>query len=218
MIMKTWYFLVKSLLVMTLFLLSFNSYCQFPFPTGSDYNYGPRKKSSSPELKEYKKQVKELQDLINKPKNFDQNYDKIVLSFNQASLLYKQSNLSDVTSRYQQQRDETQSRYQQQRDETHQSVDHMKEIFNSYLYDKYHASLEKLKSEFLTNISLDLDKSSKYESAYQAASDQFDKQLEKAKLTVNVSRGLQQPRFGMGIRSSFGPFLGKGIISPRKFM
>jgi len=67
-------------------------------------------------------------------------------------------------------------------------------------------------------VSLDLDKSSKYESAYQAAADQFDKQLEKAKLTINVVKGLQQPRYGMGIRSSFGPFLGKGILSPRKFL
>jgi len=67
-------------------------------------------------------------------------------------------------------------------------------------------------------ISLDLEKSSKYEAAQQSASDQFDKQLEKAKLTVNVVRGLQQPRFGMGIRSSFGPYVGKGVLSPRKFV
>jgi len=67
-------------------------------------------------------------------------------------------------------------------------------------------------------VSLDLDKSSKYEGAYQAASEQFEKQLTQAKLTINVVKGLQQPRFGMGIRSSFGPFLGKGILSPRKFM
>lgn len=67
-------------------------------------------------------------------------------------------------------------------------------------------------------VSLDLEKSSKYESAYQGASDQFDKQLEKAKLTVNIVRGLQQPRFGIGIRSAFGPFVGRGQISPRKFV
>jgi len=67
-------------------------------------------------------------------------------------------------------------------------------------------------------ISLDLDKSSKYEGAYQAATEQFDKQLEKAKLTVNVVKGLQQPRFGMGLRSAFGPYSGRGVLSPRKFM
>jgi hypothetical protein len=67
-------------------------------------------------------------------------------------------------------------------------------------------------------VSLDLDRSSKYEGAYQSASDQFDKQLEKAKLTVNIVKGLQQPRFGVGIRSAWGPFVGRGVLSPRKFV
>jgi len=67
-------------------------------------------------------------------------------------------------------------------------------------------------------ISLDLERSSKYEGAAQAASDQFDKQLEKAKATVNIIRGLQQPRFGMGIRSAFGPYTGAGVLTPAKFM
>jgi len=67
-------------------------------------------------------------------------------------------------------------------------------------------------------VSLDLEKSSKYEGAYQSASDQFDKQLEKAKLTINIVKGLQQPRFGMGIRSAFGSYVGKGVISPKKYV
>ena len=66
-------------------------------------------------------------------------------------------------------------------------------------------------------VSLDLDKSSKYESAAASANEQFDKMLEKSKATVNVIRGLQQPRFGTGIRSSFGPYSGRGILNPRKF-
>ena len=67
-------------------------------------------------------------------------------------------------------------------------------------------------------ISLDLDKSSKYESAYSGASEQFDKQLERAKLTVKFIRGLQQPKYGIGIRSSFGPYVGRGVLTPSKFM
>lgn len=67
-------------------------------------------------------------------------------------------------------------------------------------------------------VSLNLEKSSKYEGAYQAASDQFDKQLEKAKATINIVKGLQQPRFGMGMRSAFGPFVGRGVLSPQKFI
>ena len=66
-------------------------------------------------------------------------------------------------------------------------------------------------------VNLDLDKASKYESAYQSASDSWDKQLEKAKATVNHTAGLQQPRYGMGIRSSFGPSLGNGVLTPGKF-
>lgn len=66
--------------------------------------------------------------------------------------------------------------------------------------------------------SLDLEKSSKYEAAQQIANEQFEKQLERAKATVNVIKGIQQPRFGVGIRSSFGPYTGRGVLSPRKFV
>ena len=67
-------------------------------------------------------------------------------------------------------------------------------------------------------VSLSIDKSGKYESAKQGAKEQFDSQIEKAKATVNVIRGLQQPRYGMGIRSSFGPYVGAGVLTPRKFV
>jgi hypothetical protein len=66
-------------------------------------------------------------------------------------------------------------------------------------------------------VSLNLDRSAKYESAAQAANDQFESQLERAKQTVKIIGGLQQPRFGIGIRSSFGPYVGAGVLSPRKF-
>lgn len=67
-------------------------------------------------------------------------------------------------------------------------------------------------------VSLSIEKSSKYESARAAAKEQFDSQIEKAKSTVNVVRGLQQPRYGTGIRSSFGPYAGAGVLTPSKFM
>lgn len=67
-------------------------------------------------------------------------------------------------------------------------------------------------------VSLSLDKSSKYESLKSGASDLFDKQLEKAKATVKIIRGLQQAKYGTGIRSSFGPYTGKGILTPQKFV
>jgi len=67
-------------------------------------------------------------------------------------------------------------------------------------------------------VSLTIEKSSKYESAYQAMKDQFDTQLERAKQTVKSVKGLQQPRFGVGIRSAFGPYAGRGVLTPRKFV
>lgn len=67
-------------------------------------------------------------------------------------------------------------------------------------------------------VSLNLDKSSKYESLKQGASDQFDKQLERAKLTVKIVRGLQMPKYGTGLRSAFGPYVGRGVLTPAKFM
>lgn len=67
-------------------------------------------------------------------------------------------------------------------------------------------------------VSLNLEKSSKYESLKTSASDQFDKMLEKAKATVKIVKGLQQPKYGAGIRSSFGPYTGRGVLTPSKFL
>jgi hypothetical protein len=67
-------------------------------------------------------------------------------------------------------------------------------------------------------VSLSIEKSSKYESIYQAIKDQFETQLDKAKATVKIIAGLQQPKYGIGIRSSFGPYVGSGVLSPQKFV
>jgi hypothetical protein len=67
-------------------------------------------------------------------------------------------------------------------------------------------------------VSLSIDKASKYEAAASSASDQFDKMLENAKATVKVTRGLQQPKYGTGIRSAFGPYTGRGVLTPAKFI
>jgi hypothetical protein len=67
-------------------------------------------------------------------------------------------------------------------------------------------------------VSLTIEKSSKYESAYNAVKDNWTEQLERAKQTVKIIAGLQQPRYGIGIRSSFGPYTGAGILTPQKFV
>lgn len=67
-------------------------------------------------------------------------------------------------------------------------------------------------------VSLDIERSSKYESLKQNAESQQDKALEAKKNTIFYMRGLSQPRFGLGVRSAFGPNLAKSLLSPRSFI
>ena len=67
-------------------------------------------------------------------------------------------------------------------------------------------------------ISLDLEKSSKYMDLKRNAEEQWDKLTETKARTWKQIRGLQQPRFSTGIRSSFGPAVGRSVLSPRSFM
>jgi len=67
-------------------------------------------------------------------------------------------------------------------------------------------------------VSLSIEKSSKYESLKQNAEGQLDKAAEAKQRTTKFIRGLQQPRFGLGVRSAFGPFVGNGVLSPRNFI
>lgn len=67
-------------------------------------------------------------------------------------------------------------------------------------------------------VSLDIEKSSKYESLKQNAETMFEKGTEAKARTTKFIRGLQQPRFGLGVRSAFGPALGRGILSPKSFL
>lgn len=67
-------------------------------------------------------------------------------------------------------------------------------------------------------ISLNVEKSSKYEGMKQNAEDQWDKLTEAKSRTTKYMRGLSQPRFGRGVRSAFGPYVGRGVLSPRNFV
>ena len=67
-------------------------------------------------------------------------------------------------------------------------------------------------------ISLSIEKSSKYEGMKQNAEDQWDKLTEAKARTTKYMRGLSQPRFGRGVRSAFGPYVGRGVLSPRSFV
>lgn len=75
--------------------------------------------------------------------------------------------------------------------------------------------------EFNYNIggmSLDIDKSSKYQTLASDARQKFENYLEKKRDTVNIVRGLRQSRYGQGVRSSFGPITGHNTLTPRKYM
>jgi hypothetical protein len=67
-------------------------------------------------------------------------------------------------------------------------------------------------------ISLNIEKSSKYMDLKRNAEEQWDKLTEAKSRTTKFMRGLSQPRFGRGVRSAFGPNVGRGVLSPRNFI
>lgn len=67
-------------------------------------------------------------------------------------------------------------------------------------------------------VSLDLEKSSKYQSMASDAQARFQEFVVAAKETVKIMAGLKQSRYGVGIRSSFGPSVGRGALTPSRFI
>lgn len=81
-------------------------------------------------------------------------------------------------------------------------------------------SLSWIQDEFgyqIGGVSLDLEKSSKYQSVAADKEAQFQEFVAAGKESVKIIRGLVQSRYGVGIRSSFGPSVGRGTLTPRKF-
>jgi len=85
-------------------------------------------------------------------------------------------------------------------------------------------SLNWIADEFgysIGGVSLDLEKSSKYQSMADAIDGRFKEMLSAdtgAKATVKIIRGIQQSKYGVGIRSTFGPSVGRGALTPRRFI
>lgn len=67
-------------------------------------------------------------------------------------------------------------------------------------------------------ISLSIERASKYEALKRNAEDMLEKAADAKARTTKFIRGLKQPRFGIGIRSAFGPHVGRGVLSPRSFL
>lgn len=70
----------------------------------------------------------------------------------------------------------------------------------------------------VSGVSLDIDKSSKYEAMKNNFWGEFDKGLELAKRSIKIVKGLQQPRYGIGISSALGPYSRPGIQSRRNYV
>jgi len=83
-------------------------------------------------------------------------------------------------------------------------------IANNWILDEF--------SYTIGGVSLDIEKSSKYQSMAADAQSRFLEFVVAAKETVKVIRGLKQSRYGVGIRSSFGPSVGRGALTPRRFL
>ena len=67
-------------------------------------------------------------------------------------------------------------------------------------------------------ISLNIDRSSKYEGLKSSAEQMWSQSVEAKARTTKFIRGLSQPKYGIGIRSAFGPHVGRGVLSPRNFL
>lgn len=70
----------------------------------------------------------------------------------------------------------------------------------------------------ISGVSLDIEKSSKYESMKSNFIDEYEKAEEKAKRSIKIIRGLRQPRYGIGISSALGPYSRPGVQSRRNFV
>lgn len=70
----------------------------------------------------------------------------------------------------------------------------------------------------ISGVSLDVDKSAKYEGMKNNFIQEYDKLKEQAKRSIKIIRGLRQPRYGVGISSALGPYSSPGVQARRNFI
>jgi hypothetical protein len=70
----------------------------------------------------------------------------------------------------------------------------------------------------ISGVSLNIEKSSKYQSMKESFEAEYDKILELAKRSIKIAVGLKQPRYGIGISSALGPYSRPGVQSRRNFV
>ena len=69
----------------------------------------------------------------------------------------------------------------------------------------------------IQGISLDLDKSSKYQNMAESIGQKVETTIEKAKSGVKITRGLQQQKWRVGAQGVLGPYTGNASVNPRNW-
>lgn len=83
-------------------------------------------------------------------------------------------------------------------------------------YACFSQAMTEIANEFsysISGISLDIERSSKYQTMKDELSAEFDKQIEQAKLTLKYIKGLRQQKYGIGLASALGPISRPGVQS-----
>lgn len=70
----------------------------------------------------------------------------------------------------------------------------------------------------ISGVSLDIEKSSKYQAMKDEFINEYDKLVEANKRSVKIIKGLVQPRYGIGITSALGPYNTVGAQSRRNWI
>ena len=70
----------------------------------------------------------------------------------------------------------------------------------------------------ISGVSLDIEKSSKYQSMKDEYINEYDKLVEANKRSIKIIKGLQQARYGIGITSALGPLNRPGVQSRRNMI
>lgn len=70
----------------------------------------------------------------------------------------------------------------------------------------------------ISGVSLDIEKSSKYQSMKDEYISEYDKQVEAAKRSIKILKGLRQSKYGIGLNAALGPLSRPGVQSRANFV
>ena len=70
----------------------------------------------------------------------------------------------------------------------------------------------------ISGVSLDIEKSSKYQSMKDEYINEYDKLVEQNKISIKIIKGLKQYKYGIGITSALGPLNRPGVQSRRNMI